>query len=164
MVVLMGTFGFGRTSRQSHSVPYGKIKSRTGSINQCSSYRLSHPVHSEVSTARSSLKSFLAREAALGRDDLVFPILYISVSALEDETLWRQDPVLKVVGTRQYLDWRDFRHRELSDPEVRAEVIQFCRNIMESIEQTVGRQGGATSRGSEQRRGRTSPQGSGNRV
>src|ERR1700747_3197523 len=31
---------------------------------------------------RFELESFLAREAALGRDDLVFPILYIEVPAL----------------------------------------------------------------------------------
>ncbi|HZT34320.1 MAG TPA: toll/interleukin-1 receptor domain-containing protein, partial [Nitrososphaera sp.] len=42
-------------------------------------------------------KAFLEREAELGRSDLVFPILYISVPALEDENLWRQDPVLNVV-------------------------------------------------------------------
>jgi len=50
-------------------------------------------------------ESFLAREADLGRDDLVFPILYIPVPELEDERLWRQDRVLKIVGTRQYLYW-----------------------------------------------------------
>src|ERR1700728_1569584 len=33
---------------------------------------------------RFELQSFLAREAELGRDDLVFPILYIEVPALED--------------------------------------------------------------------------------
>ena len=44
--------------------------------------------------------SFLAREAELGRSDLIFPILYIRVGALEDEKQWRQHPVLKVIGTR----------------------------------------------------------------
>ncbi len=72
---------------------------------------------------------FLAREAKLGRDDLVFPILYIPVPELEDEKLWRQDPVLKIVGKRQYLDWRDLRPRGLDEPEVRTKIIQFCGNI-----------------------------------
>jgi hypothetical protein len=58
-------------------------------------------------------EAFLAREEKLGRDDLVFPILYIPVPELEDEKLWRQDPVLKIVGKRQYLDWRDLRPRGL---------------------------------------------------
>jgi len=78
-------------------------------------------------------RSFLAREAELGRDDLVFPILYIPVPELEDERLWRDDPVLKIVGKRQYLDWERFRHRDLGEPEVRAKVIQFCRNISNAL-------------------------------
>jgi outer membrane protein assembly factor BamD (BamD/ComL family) len=78
-------------------------------------------------------ESFLAREKELGRDDLVFPILYIPVPALEDEKLWRQDPVLKIVGTRQYLDWRDLRHLEHNSPEVRQKVERFCRNISNAL-------------------------------
>lgn len=76
--------------------------------------------------------SFLAREKELGRDDLVFPILYISVPELEDGT-WKQSSVLKIVSDRQYLDWRDYRPRELTDPEVRKELIQFCRNISNAL-------------------------------
>ena len=78
-------------------------------------------------------ESFLAREKELGRDDLVFPILYIPVPALEDEKLWRQDPVLKIVGTRQYLDWRDLRHLEHNSPEVRQKIERFCRNISSAL-------------------------------
>ncbi len=78
-------------------------------------------------------QAFLAREAELGRDDLVFPILYIPVPALEDEKLWRQDPVLNIVGTRQYLDWRDYRPRSLEDPEIRTRIIHFCRNISKAL-------------------------------
>jgi hypothetical protein len=55
-------------------------------------------------------KSFLAREKALARSDLVFPILYISVAALEDEAKWRDDVLLSVIGRRQYVDWRPLRH------------------------------------------------------
>lgn len=78
-------------------------------------------------------ESFLAREAKLGRDDLVFPILYIPVPELEDERLWRQDPVLKIVGKRQYLDWQDLRPRALHEPEVQTKIIQFCRNISTAL-------------------------------
>jgi TIR domain len=75
---------------------------------------------------------FLAREKELGRDDLVFPILYISVPEMEDGT-WKQSSVLKIVNDRQYLDWREYRPRELSDPEIRKELIQFCRNISNAL-------------------------------
>ena len=78
-------------------------------------------------------QAFLARETELGREDLVFPILYIPVPALEDERLWRDSPVLKIVATRQYLDWRDLRPRGLDEPEVRTKIIHFCRNISSAL-------------------------------
>jgi TIR domain len=77
-------------------------------------------------------ESFLAREKEIDRDDLIFPILYISVPELEDGT-WKQNSVLKIVNDRQYLDWRDYRPRELSDPEIRKELIQFCSNISNAL-------------------------------
>ena len=76
--------------------------------------------------------SFLSREKELGRDDLVFPILYISVPELDDGT-WQQSSVLKIVSERQYLDWRNYRPRELTEPEVRRELIQFCQNISNAL-------------------------------
>ena len=77
--------------------------------------------------------AFLKRESELGRDDLVFPILYIPVPALEDEKLWRDDPVLKAVGTRQYLDWRELRHHDLNSVEVRQRLERFCRNVTTAL-------------------------------
>lgn len=44
---------------------------------------------------RFKLDAFLAREAELGRDDLVFPILYIDVPALRDDTHRRNDAGIK---------------------------------------------------------------------
>jgi cobaltochelatase CobT len=48
--------------------------------------------------------AFLARERALGRTDLVFPILYVPVPALESEARWRDHPVLSAIAKRQYVD------------------------------------------------------------
>src|SRR6516225_2856239 len=56
------------------------------------------------------LESFLAREKELGRDDLVFPILYIDVPVLEDSIRRQNDPVLSLITKRQYVDWRKFRY------------------------------------------------------
>jgi len=75
--------------------------------------------------------SFLAREKELGRDDLVFPILYISVPELDGT--WQENPVLKIVQERQYLDWRDYRPRQLNEPKVRTKIIQFCQNISDAL-------------------------------
>ena len=70
-------------------------------------------------------QAFLARETELGRDDLVFPILYIPVSALEDEKLWRDEPILRIVATRQYLDWRELRHHDPRSIEVQQKLEWF---------------------------------------
>src|SRR6516225_1860557 len=70
--------------------------------------------------------SFLAREQALGRADLIFPILYISVPALESEAQWRSHPVLSAIGRRQYVDWRQLRHLDIDSAAVREAVERFC--------------------------------------
>jgi hypothetical protein len=78
-------------------------------------------------------EAFLARERALGRADLVFPLLYIRVSALENEALWRNDLVLSIIGERQYVDWRRFRLRDVHDPAVRTAIADFCEKIVDAL-------------------------------
>jgi TIR domain len=73
-------------------------------------------------------RKFLDRETELKRRDLVFPILYIDVEELENEKIWRQHPVLRVIGERQYVDWREFRY-EPDSPAVRRAIASFCRTI-----------------------------------
>ena len=77
--------------------------------------------------------AFLARERALGRTDLVFPLLYIGVPALEDESQWRQHPVLSIIGSRQYVDWRVLRHRDVHERVVREAIGRFCDKIAEAL-------------------------------
>jgi formylglycine-generating enzyme required for sulfatase activity len=77
--------------------------------------------------------SFVARESALGRGDLVFPILWISVPALMDETEWRDDPVLSVVAKRQYVDWRPYRRKAVDSPDFGQEIERFCGKIIETL-------------------------------
>ncbi len=77
--------------------------------------------------------SFLARERALDRDDLIFPILYISIPALEDEAKWRIDSVLSIVGVRQYVDWRAFRHLPVNTPAVGEAIERFCSKVVEAL-------------------------------
>jgi DNA repair exonuclease SbcCD ATPase subunit len=77
--------------------------------------------------------AFLAREQELGRGDLVFPLLHIRVPALESEAQWRSDPVLSIVGMRQYVDWRGLRNREVREPAVREAIERFCEKIAEAL-------------------------------
>jgi hypothetical protein len=78
-------------------------------------------------------EAFLARENALGRTDLVFPLLYIRVPALESEAVWRKDPFLSIIGLRQYVDWQQFRNDDVRTPSVRRAIGHFCEKIVEAL-------------------------------
>jgi tetratricopeptide (TPR) repeat protein len=82
---------------------------------------------------RFELDSFLAREQALGRSDLVFPILYMRVPSLEDSGQQQSDPVLSLIAKRQYVDWREFRHRDLNSTEMKEKVEWFCENVVKAL-------------------------------
>ena len=81
--------------------------------------------------------AFLARERALGRDDLVFPIYYIRVPALEREAEWRADPVLSIIGQRQWTDWRELRLLDVQDTRVREAIAQFCAKVADTLQRRV---------------------------
>jgi hypothetical protein len=78
-------------------------------------------------------ESFLAREKAIGRNDLVFPILYIAVPALQNEAKWRDDVVLSTIGHRQYVDWRPLRHLDPRTTAVREQIERLCQQIVEAL-------------------------------
>lgn len=82
---------------------------------------------------RLELESFLAREAELGRDDLVFPILYIEVPTLADVARRQKDPVLSLLAQCQYVDWSEFRYLDVSSTEVRRAVGKFCADIRKAM-------------------------------
>jgi formylglycine-generating enzyme required for sulfatase activity len=82
---------------------------------------------------RFELESFLAREAALDRNDLVFPILYIKVPELDDRARLQSDSVLSIIAKRQYLDWREFRLRDVNSTDVKEAIERFCANICDTL-------------------------------
>ena len=104
--------------------------------NRSFSFRSSRHGPSAANIANSSLKSFLAREAALGRANLVFPILYIDVPGLQKEAFRHDDDVLKIIHDRQYVDWRKLRHRDVTSTEVAEKVELFCENIVKALRQS----------------------------
>lgn len=81
--------------------------------------------------------AFLARERALGRSDLVFPIVYVPVAALQTEAQWRDHPVLSVIGKRQYVDWQMFRYSDVQSPAQLEAIAQFCSNIVAALRTSV---------------------------
>jgi hypothetical protein len=93
------------------------------------------PTAVRSSYCKFEFEAFLARERELDRDNLIFPILYVPVPALRGEG-WRQDPLLSIVGSRQYEDWQNLRHLDASSSEVVALRVQtFCANICKALEQ-----------------------------
>ena len=82
---------------------------------------------------RFEFSSFIAREGTLGRSDLIFPILWISVPALLNEAEWREDPVLSIVAKRQHVDWRSFRHDAVNSPALAQAIERLCTKIVETL-------------------------------
>ena len=87
---------------------------------------------------RVEFDAFLARERALGRDDLIFPILYIRVPALEDRGQREADPVLAMIARRQYVDWRQLRHLDVRSGRVGEAVEYLCSNIADALRRPHG--------------------------
>jgi hypothetical protein len=85
---------------------------------------------------KSEFESFLARERAFGRDDLVFPILYIPVPALRDEAKRRNDRVLTIVAERQFVDWRSFRYDDVNSTAFRQKIGLFCEKVAKALNET----------------------------
>jgi len=79
--------------------------------------------------------SFLKREEALGRHNLVFPIVYIRVPGLEDERQRRENELLRIICARQYVDWQKLRLRDWASVDVAERIEQFCRNIVDAMRQ-----------------------------
>jgi hypothetical protein len=82
---------------------------------------------------RFELDSFLAREAELGRDDLIFPILYVDVPGLDDSIRRKDDLVLSFIAGRPHVDWRQLRYLDMNSTEVKRSVQRFCQNIRDAL-------------------------------
>src|SRR5262249_27006480 len=93
------------------------------------------PTAVRSSYCKFEFQSFLAREKELDRNNLIFPILYVQVPALTGDR-WRQDPLLAIIGSRQYEDWQNLRHLDAySNEAVALRVEKFCANICRALEQ-----------------------------
>jgi len=82
---------------------------------------------------RYEFERFLERERELGRDDLVFPVLYISVPELEQKNRTETDAFITIVKDREYVDWRGIRHRTKDAQEVKETVEQFCNHVVRAL-------------------------------
>jgi spore germination protein GerM len=82
---------------------------------------------------RYELEKFLAREQELGRSDLVLPVYYIEVAALEDKHLRDDDPLAQTLAARQRIDWRELRFEPFDAPQVRRTLAQMAQQIAQRV-------------------------------
>jgi hypothetical protein len=83
--------------------------------------------------SRHELERFLEREAQLGRSDLVLPVYFIRVPALEDAALRADDPLAQTLAARQRIDWRELRFEHFSAPPVRRAIAHIAERIANVI-------------------------------
>jgi hypothetical protein len=82
---------------------------------------------------KTEFELFLAREAELGRKDLIYPILYIRVPGLGIEDQRRQNDVLETIHARQYADWTKIRQHDVASFDVGKQIEDFCQDIVEAL-------------------------------
>lgn len=88
------------------------------------------PAFLRSENCRSEVQRFLEREAALGRDDLIFPIYYIEAPGLDDP----DDPIAAELRTRQWADWRSLRFAPLDGMEARQMLAQLAKAIVAALQ------------------------------
>lgn len=79
---------------------------------------------------RDELVQFLAREKELGRNDLVFPLLYLDTPALTDEAVQQSDELANTLAARQRDDWRKLRVNSLESAKVRRRITALASAIL----------------------------------
>src|SRR5260370_5557118 len=75
---------------------------------------------------RAEVTKFLDRERALGRDDLILPVHYISARELDDPGVREADDIAKVLASRQFADWRELRLKPITSPQVRRAIAELA--------------------------------------
>jgi CheY-like chemotaxis protein len=94
------------------------------------------PLFFSSAGCRDELEKFLAHEKALGRDDLILPLYYVTAPVLEKADLLAKDPLASVISARQRVDWRAQADLPIDDPKTRAAVRDLAQKIAAAIART----------------------------
>lgn len=81
---------------------------------------------------------FALREQALGRTDLILPDYYIHCPGLADETMRRNDPLIRLISERNYVDCRSLRFELLRSPRSKKMFARLAGDIRKGFDPTVG--------------------------
>ncbi|HPQ67916.1 MAG TPA: right-handed parallel beta-helix repeat-containing protein [bacterium] len=83
---------------------------------------------------RNEYQLFWKWEKSIGRDDLIFPILYVDTPALTDEAKRKQDPIAEDIAKRQWIDWINLRFEPFTSPEVGKRLAEMAIKIRDAVE------------------------------
>jgi CheY-like chemotaxis protein len=95
------------------------------------------PLFFSSAGCRDELEKFLSHEKALGRDDLILPIYYVTAPVLEKADLLAKDALATVISARQRVDWRAQADLPIDDPKTRAAVRDLAQKIAAAIARTA---------------------------
>jgi hypothetical protein len=80
---------------------------------------------------------FCGRECILGRNDLIIPIYYQSVSdldaAMKYDSQPSDDPIINRIAAIKCFDWRQLQEHDMDDPEVRKSLKAIAQRIIQVI-------------------------------
>jgi CheY-like chemotaxis protein len=92
------------------------------------------PLFLSSPNCREEIELFLAREGALGRDDMILPIYLVDSPLLEKAEERDRDPVAREIAKRQRYDWRENGWLPLEELAARKAVLTLARAIATALE------------------------------
>ncbi|MDX1984665.1 MAG: SUMF1/EgtB/PvdO family nonheme iron enzyme [Bryobacteraceae bacterium] len=79
------------------------------------------------------VEKFRAREAELGRDDLILPVSWIHAEELSDDG----DPLAVLLKQRQIVSWEKYRRRKEYPDEAHDEITRLAKHVKAAIRRTA---------------------------
>ncbi len=81
---------------------------------------------------RKEVLTFSGHAASLGLDDLLLPIYYVDVPALNEDP--STDEVMAIIAKRQWVDWRDLRLEDEKSQRYRTAINDMALRLKEIVE------------------------------
>jgi nitroreductase len=88
------------------------------------------PSYFRSPSCRSEFDTFLIREKELGEERLILPIYYVLCDEMHDEKI--VDAMAVTLRSRNWADWRPFRFKEITSPELREQVALLAGTIKDT--------------------------------
>jgi CheY-like chemotaxis protein len=85
---------------------------------------------------RDELRRFVTHEEALGRNDLILPVYFVTAPVLERAELRDADPLASLIASRQRFDWRVRAGAAPNDPQMRQDVMQLASGVADAMART----------------------------